>query len=75
MTQADITLSEDELQKLTGYERATKQLNVLHNRGFVRAYIDRNGHVVLERTHYEAVTKGELQTARKAANLSFLRTA
>jgi hypothetical protein len=69
-----ITLSEAEIQSLTGYKNATKQLNVLHNRGFLRAYIGRNG-VVLERAHYEAVSRGEVHTPAKKANLSFLRTA
>lgn len=72
---SDIKLSEDELQALTGYERATKQLAVLRDRGFVRAYIDRHGHVVLERAHYEAVSRGELHAPAKAANLSFLKRA
>jgi len=72
---SDLTLSDAELQKLTGYKNATKRLNNLHNRGFTRAYIDRKGKVVLERTHYEAVTRGELQRPAKSANLSFLRAA
>lgn len=70
-----IVMSVEELRALTGYKAATKQLNVLHRRGFLRAYIDRNGHVVLERTHYEAVTRGELQAPKKTANLSFLKAA
>jgi hypothetical protein len=52
----------------------TKQLNVLHARGFVRAYIGRHG-VILERAHYEAVSRGELQAPRRAANLAFLKQA
>jgi hypothetical protein len=73
-----ITLSEQEIQALTGYERPTKQLAVLRSRGFVRAYIGRNG-VVLERAHYEAVSRGELhhsdqiRGSGKVANLSFLK--
>ncbi len=69
-----LTLSEAELLELTGYERPTKQLNVLHARGFTRAFIGRNG-VVLERSHYEAVSRGELQGPRKGANLSIFRKA
>lgn len=73
-----ITLSEEELFALTGYEVATKQLKVLRERGFVRAFISRKG-VVLERTHYEAVTKGqvpqELRAPGKVANLSHFRPA
>jgi hypothetical protein len=73
-----ITLSREEIEALTGYELATKQLNVLHARGFLRAFINRRGEVVLERTHYEAVTKGETpahQASGKRANLSFLKAA
>lgn len=70
-----ITLSDSELQALTGYKSATKRLNVLHSRGFLRAYIDRNGFVVLERAHYEAVSRGELIQRGKTANLSFLKAA
>ena len=73
---SDITLSADEVEAITGYQLATKQLNVLRERGFTRAFIDRTGKVVLERTHYEAVTKGQaLPPPAKAANLSFLRRA
>lgn len=71
-----ITLSIDEVEQLTGYRVATKQLQVLHRRGFHRAFINRTGAVVLERTHYEAITRGEAQNvSRKSANLSFLKTA
>lgn len=75
---SDITLSAAEVEALTGYAAATKQLKVLHARGFVRAFISRKGDVVLERTHYEAVTKGEapvLARQDKRANLSFLKPA
>lgn len=71
-----ITLSPDEIEALTGYANATKQLQVLHRRGFLRAYINRKGMVVVNRTHYEAVTRGEVHNAaKKTANLSFLRPA
>ncbi len=69
-----ITLSAAEIEALTGHKRATKQLAILHFRGFTRAYIGRDG-VVLSRVHYEAVERGELQAPRKAANLSFLKSA
>lgn len=71
---ASITLSKQEIEALTGYERPTKQLGVLHSRGFLRAYIGNRG-VVLERSHYEAVTRGEVHTPGKKANLGFLRAA
>lgn len=76
MSESAIVLSADELHALTGYEQPTKQLRVLHARGFTRAFIGRRG-VVLERSHYEAVTRGEQPSAQpaKRANLSFLRAA
>lgn len=60
---------------MTGYSQSTKQLRVLHSRGFVRAYINRRGIVVIERAHYEAVCAGQQQTKAKSANLAFLRAA
>jgi hypothetical protein len=71
-----IRLSEEELEALTGYTQATKVLRVLHSRGFLRAFINRRGEVVLERTHYEAVSAGrqqELRGSGKVANLSHFR--
>lgn len=58
------TLSPVELADLTRYQQPRKQLSVLHLRGFHRAYIDHTGQVVLERAHYEAVCRGEVQPAR-----------
>lgn len=69
---SDLTLSPEELFALTGYELATKQLNVLRAAGFTRARIGRKG-VVLERSHYEAVTRGENAPTRKTINLAHLR--
>jgi Domain of unknown function (DUF4224) len=66
-----ITLSADEVENLTGYRVATKQLQVLHRRGFHRAFINRTGAVVLERTHYEAVTKGEAQNTATAKRVTY----
>jgi hypothetical protein len=68
---ASITLQPDELEQLTGFEQATKQLNVLHRRGFTRAFIGRHG-LVLERAHYEAVCRGQIGTpVAKEVDLSF----
>jgi hypothetical protein len=69
-----ITLTADELQSITGYRTPTRQLEVLRERGFCRAYIGRHG-VVLERAHYDAVCRGEFGHVqpRKSANLDFLR--
>lgn len=77
MSTPSIVLSASELEQLTGYAVPTKQLQVLHRRGFHRAFISRKGGVVLERTHYEAVTRAEVQNtvSVKKANLSFLKTA
>jgi hypothetical protein len=61
---------------LTGYKASTRQLAVLHARGFARAVINRNGAVVLERAHYDAVCRGQMgqqPQAPKAANLAFLK--
>jgi hypothetical protein len=65
-----VTLQPEELAQLTGYEQATKQLDVLHKRGFSRAFIGRRG-LVLERAHYEAVCRGQIgMPAAKEVNLS-----
>lgn len=47
-----------ELVELTGYEQPSRQLDALHESGFWRARIRRDGRVVLERPHYEAVCAG-----------------
>lgn len=70
-----ITLSEDELLRITGYKQPCLQLKTLLARGFYRAYIARNGGVVLERSHYEAVTSGQQDKPVKSANISFMRKA
>ena len=70
-----IILTPAELEAITGYRTSTRQLEVLRTRGFVRAYIGRQG-VILERAHYDAVcrgTFGRIAPARKSANLDFLR--
>lgn len=75
----NIILSQEEIEIITGYKNATKQLGVLKNRGFVRAYISRRGEVILERSHYESVTRCEAHgiqpNGRKVANLSFFNKA
>jgi hypothetical protein len=60
----ELLLTEDELVALTGYRRPAEQLHELHRQGFSRARRNRLGRVVLERSHYDAVTRGE-QTAGK----------
>lgn len=54
-----ITLTPDELVSITGYRRAADQLRVLHERGFWRAWRHHVAGVVLERAHFEAVSRGE----------------
>ncbi|MBS4037334.1 MAG: DUF4224 domain-containing protein [Hydrogenophaga sp.] len=46
---SDLILSAADIEAMTGYVNATKQLQVLRNRGFHRAFINRAGRVVLER--------------------------
>ncbi|WP_322470258.1 DUF4224 domain-containing protein [Hydrogenophaga sp. SNF1] len=73
---SEILLSDADVEALTGYSIATKQLQVLHRRGFHRAYINRRGQVVLERSHYESVSRGEAAAQAgqlKAANLTMFR--
>jgi len=52
---SDLTLSPAELVNVTRCKRPSDQLAVLHARGFHRAWRARDGSVVLERAHYEAV--------------------
>jgi len=76
MTTAPIVLTQSELVDITAYSVATKQLEVLHRRGFHRAYINRLGKVTLERSHYEAVSHGSAPAIKgtgKSANLGFLK--
>ncbi len=72
-----IVLSVEEIEQLTGYKLATMQLERLRKDGFYRARIGRHG-VVLERAHYEAVSRGQDEapsTQRKVARLTNLRAA
>ncbi|MDB5851085.1 MAG: hypothetical protein JWP29_4837 [Rhodoferax sp.] len=65
MTQAtDIVLSDAELEAITGYKTASKQLQVLQQRGFNRAFLGRY-RLILERAHYEAVCSGAATVAAK----------
>lgn len=40
-----ITITPAELEHLTGYKQPTQQLNVLHSRGFHRAFMARTGKI------------------------------
>jgi hypothetical protein len=73
-------LSEEELQQITGYTTPLRQLDVLHKRGFTRAYRARDGRIVLERPHYLAVCRGEFSgdratTVASSVNVAFLKRA
>ncbi len=71
------TLSESELEQLTGYSSPLRQLDVLHQRGFSRAYRDRHGKIILSREHFKAVERGEFANtqARVKINYDFLEKA
>lgn len=53
-----LTLSQSEVQLLTGYKIPSKQLQELRLRGFSRAYQNRSGKIIVERAHFEAVAAG-----------------
>lgn len=55
-------LTEDEVKEASGgYAQPARQLRELHKRGFWRATRSLlTGKVILERPHYEAVTRGEV---------------
>ena len=63
-------LSPIEVQTLTGgYLRAKDQLAELRKQGFVRARMGRNGKVVLELAHYDAVCSGQYGIAEQPKDL------
>jgi hypothetical protein len=76
---ATLTLADSEIEAITGYRTPSRQLQTLHQRGFVRAYRDRGGRVVVEREHYHAVCRGQFaqvgQLTRPSVNVSFLKRA
>lgn len=53
-----LVLSLDELQALTGYKRPAEQLAELRRQGFWRARRSILGPVILERAHFDAVSRG-----------------
>jgi hypothetical protein len=57
----DLILSPDELAALTGYRRPCDQVRELHRQGFTRARRSPvTGRVILERSHYDAVCRGDV---------------
>lgn len=53
-----IVLNDEEIERLTGYKWASRQLKELHRQGFWRARLSPVGRVLVERAHYEAVSAG-----------------
>jgi hypothetical protein len=60
MSAESLILEPEEVKEITGgYARPADQLRVLHAHGFFRAAVLR-GQLVLERSHYDAVTRAQL---------------
>jgi hypothetical protein len=74
----DEIISAAQIERMTGYILPCKQLEVLHERGFIRAYRNRRGVVILEQSHYDAVTRGQFGAqaqVKPAVNVAFLKRA
>ena len=56
-------MSSEDIAKMTGFKNKNLQVSKLKDLGFVRAYKNRLGEVVLERPHYEAVCTGTYNKA------------
>lgn len=57
----DLLVPPDEIERLTGYKRPSRQVDELRRRGFHRARRNHAGQVILERAHYDAVCTGQAQ--------------
>lgn len=68
----DLTLSHDEICRLTGYTQLGRQLAELHRRGFWRARRGRVG-IILEREHYRAVCASPAQSARPTVRIPVVK--
>lgn len=56
-----LTLSEAEIERVTGYRRPSDQLTELRAQGFHRARKSpTSGRIIVERAHFNAVCRGEL---------------
>ncbi|MDM0116870.1 hypothetical protein QTI66_32610 [Variovorax sp. J22R133] len=65
-----------ELRLLTGYRRASEQLDELRRQGFYRARRSpTTGAIILERPHYEAVCAGGNMPANDAYSRPQVRSA
>lgn len=78
---SSVVLSALEIRSLTGYTSATKQLQVLHERGFIRAFRARDGQIILERRHFESVCEGAFSketriesNTKQVPNLAIFKT-
>ena len=63
-----LTLTPAELHEITGYTQPTRQLAMLRERGYWRAWMQ-HGCVILERAHYEAVCSGLMQQNGSRGNM------
>ena len=70
---SDVIMTALELKLLTSYSQPCKQLEVLRARGFHRAFVGREGQVLLERAHFEAVCRGESSSLSSDINLTFMK--
>ena len=71
-----LILSPDEVQALTGYKTAPRQLAELHRQGYWRARrAPITGRVIVERAHYDAVCAGQDKPAPKLRAVPQLRPA
>jgi Domain of unknown function (DUF4224) len=70
---SDVIMTALELKLLTGYSQPCKQLEVLRARGFHRAIVGREGQVLLERPHFEAVCRSESSSLHRDINLTFMK--
>ena len=65
-----LRLTSAEIADLTGLSQPRRQLADLREHGFVRARLGRDGQVILERAHYEAVCRGEFATTASPRDTS-----
>jgi hypothetical protein len=63
-----LLVTKAEIEEFTRYKRPQDQLAFLRSRGFHRADIHR-GDVWLERSHYEAVSRGQAPPAKPQVRL------